>query len=499
MDIKILNKPICDFDGDILIVSHFEGMKQPRGHTTILDKVLQGIITDMINHQEITGKLGETVVFHTFNKIPARRVMVLGLGEKTKFNLDTIRKAAGAAIKKALKSKAKSIGTVIYGTDLKDIDFAEASQAIIEGTILGIYKFKEYKNRPDDIEPTQFSIIESNKDRIKAIKKGTGLGKILAESQNIARDLINEPANNLTPERLFLRINDYIKKLKLSKAIEVKALRRPELKKLKMGALLSVAQGSSNEPYFISLRIKNSKKPLTALIGKTVTFDSGGISLKPAKGMETMKGDMAGGAAVLGTTLALARVGAKVNLLTILPAVENLPSRTASRPGDIVRAMNNKAIEIISTDAEGRLTLADAICYSQNKGAKYIIDIATLTGGCVVTFGDLTAAIMGNNPGLINRLLKISNSTGEKFWELPLFEEYAKQIESDVADIKNSGGRKAHTITAGIFLKEFVEDAIWLHIDIAGKEMAEEEDFYTPEGGTGFGVRSLYQLIISLN
>ena len=397
-----------------------------------------------------------------------------------------------------LKLKAQKVGTVVYGAGQKGIDLYHASQAIIEGTLLGIYKFQVYKNKPEDTEPAEFIVIEPNRTRIKTIEKGLNTGRLLAESQNIARDLTNEPANNLTPEKLLLRIKEYIKNFKLSRIIELKALRKPELKKLGMGALLSVAQGSSNDPVFITLRIKNSKKPLTALIGKTVTFDSGGISLKPAKGMETMKGDMAGGAVILGTTLALTRAGIKTNLLTILPAVENLPSRTASRPGDIVRAMNNKTIEIISTDAEGRLTLADAICYAQESGAKYIVDIATLTGGCVVTFGDLTAAVMGNDRKLVNRLLGISKWTGERFWELPLFDEYAKQIKSIVADIKNSGGRKAHTITAGMFLKEFIEKTRWLHIDVAGKEIAEQESFYTPKGGTGFGVRSLYQFISSL-
>ncbi|GAI71786.1 unnamed protein product [marine sediment metagenome] len=294
-------------------------------------------------------------------------------------------------------------------------------------------------------------------------------------------------------------IKAIIKNAGLEKIIEYNCLNKTDIKKLKMGALISVAQGSDNEPKFIILRIKNSKKPLICLIGKTVTFDTGGISLKPPANMGLMKGDMSGGAAVIGTTLALAKAKTKLNLMTIIPAVENMPSAKASRPGDIVRAMNNKTIEIISTDAEGRMTLADAICYAEKKKAKIIIDIATLTGGCIIALGDIAGAVMGNDQKLIANLLSVSKETGEKFWQLPLFEEYKEQIKTDVADIKNSGGRKASAITAGLFLQAFVKNSKWLHIDIAGKEITEKESFYTPKGGTGFSVRTLFEFLWRLD
>ena len=231
------------------------------------------------------------------------------------------------------------------------------------------------------------------------------------------------------------------------------------------------------------------------MIGKTVTFDSGGISIKPSAGMGQMKGDMAGGAVAIGTTLALARAKHRINLMTIIPAVENMPSGSAYRPGDIVQAMNGKTIEIVSTDAEGRLTLADAIVYAEKKDASIIVDIATLTGGCAVALGNSIAAIMGNDQESIDRVIKSSKLAGEGFWQLPLYGDYNKLIKSEVADLKNSGGRYASTITAGLFLQAFVNKAKWIHIDVAGKELADKRDFYTPVGGTGFGVRTLYEFL----
>jgi leucyl aminopeptidase len=317
----------------------------------------------------------------------------------------------------------------------------------------------------------------------------------MANSQNIARDFINAPANNLTPGKLVIRLKKTISTLKLGRRLQYRLLKKNDLQRLAMGALLSVAQGSANQPRFVVLRYRGAKKPLVGLIGKTVTFDSGGISLKTPVGMEKMKGDMAGGAAAIGATLALATLRAKVNLMTIIPAVENMPSGSASRPGDVVWAMNNKSIEIISTDAEGRMTLADALCYAEKQKAKIIIDIATLTGGCVVALGDITAAVMGNNQTLIDKLLTITRQTGEKMWQLPLSTEYEEQIKSTIADMKNSGGRKASSITAGLFLKNFVDKANWLHIDMAGKEISEREKFYTQKGGTGYGVRTIVDFI----
>jgi len=498
MKIKILNQSITNFHGDIIIVNLFEGIKLPGGATGAVDKALDGMITKLIKNKEITGKLGECVVLHTFGKIKPDKVLIVGLGKSSEFGLEQIRKASGAAAKQARKTKAKKVGTVVHGAGIRGLEPGAAAQALIEGTLLALYDFKEYK-KPEQSNIEEFSVVEMDKQKNKSFQKGIETGKILAESQNIARNLINEPSNNLTPKKLDQRIKSIIKNAGLEKIIGYNCLNKTDIKKLKMGALISVAQGSDNEPKFIILRIKNPKKPLICLIGKTVTFDSGGISLKPSANMGLMKGDMSGGASVIGATLALAKAKTKLNLMTIIPAVENMPSAKASRPGDVVRAMNNKTIEIISTDAEGRMTLADAICYAEKKKAKIIIDIATLTGGCIVALGDIAGAVMGNDQKLIDNLLSVSKNTGEKFWQLPLFEEYKEQIKTDVADIKNSGGRKASAITAGLFLQSFVNNSKWLHIDIAGKEIAEKESFYTPKGGTGFGVRTLFEFLWRLD
>ncbi len=498
MKINVLNQSITDFDGDLAIVNLFEGVKTPGGATGAVDRALGGMISKLIKDGEITGKLAETVTVHTFDKIHPDRVMVVGLGKSDNFGLEAIRQAAGEAAKKARKTKAKKVGTIIHGAGIGGIEPDAAAQAVVEGTVLALYEFQEYKKSEDGIIQ-EFSLVEVDTAKIKNVQRGSERGAILAQSQNTSRDLINEPANSLTPKLLSQRIKKILKQTGLAERIEYHCLDKTELKKLGMGALLAVAQGSTNEPQFIILRLKNPGKPLVALIGKTVTFDSGGISLKPSAKMELMKGDMAGGAVVLGTLLALARAQSKANIMVIIPAVENLPSGTASRPGDVVKAMNGKTIEIISTDAEGRLTLADAICYAERAKAQVIVDIATLTGGCVVALGDITAAVMGNDQGLIDTALDVSKQTGERLWQLPLFDEYKEQIKSDIADLKNSGGRKASTITAGIFLQSFVDKAKWVHLDVAGKEITDEEKFYRLKGGTAFGVRTLFELVQRLS
>ncbi len=494
MKVKIYNQSILEFRGDVAIVNLFEGVKGPGGATGAVDKALNGIVKKMITSGEITGKLGETAIIHTFGRLNADKVLIVGLGKSDIFGPEEIRKASGAAITHARQINAKRVGSIVHGAGIGGLRPDSAAQSLIEGTMLALYEFEEYK-KPAEKKIREFAILELDKRKMQRFNKGAESGMILAQAQNSARDLINEPANNLTPKKLHRRLSSIIKHMEVEKTIEIECLNRAHMKKLGMNALLSVTQGSDNEPQFIILRMKNESRPLICLIGKTVTFDSGGLSLKQPAGMDRMKGDMSGGAAVIGATLALAQNKSKINLMTIIPAVENMPSGKASRPGDVVRAMNGKTIEIISTDAEGRMTLADAICYAEMEKAKIIIDIATLTGGCVVALGDVTAAVMGNNQKLIESLLDVSKQTGEKMWQLPLFDEYKKQIKSDIADMKNSGGRNASPITAGIFLQSFVDKAKWLHIDIAGKEIAEKKNFYTPLGGTGFGVRTLSEFL----
>lgn len=498
MKITIKHHSIIHFDCDTVIVNLFQGVKSPGGATGIVDKALGGVVSRLIKKHEITGKIGEVTSINTLGKMKAERVLVVGLGESRSFNLDRIRKAAGAAAQQARRQKAQDVATIVHGAGIGGLKAEDAAQALVEGSILALYRFSTYKKSSENDLRT-FTIVDIDKRKISRLQRGATRGEIIARSQNIARDLINEPANTMTPLKLHQRLQRTIKQLALSKTIQCQVLDKQEMRRLGMNALLSVSQGSTNNPQCIILRAKTAKKPLICLIGKTVTFDSGGISLKPANSMARMKGDMAGGAAVIGATLALAQTKTKMNLMSIIPAVENMPSGSASRPGDIVKAMNGKTIEIISTDAEGRMTLADSLCYAENKGAKVLVDIATLTGGCVVALGELTAAVMGNDQRLIDKLMAISELTGEKHWQLPLFDEYKALIKSTIADVKNAGGRQASAITAGIFLSNFVEKARWLHIDIAGKEFTEKPSHYTPAGGTGFGVRTLFQLVKALS
>ncbi len=489
MKIKVINRSILDFDGDLVIVNLFEGVKEPGGATGAVNRALGKALSKAILHGEFTGKRGETLIIHTLGKIKARRVMIVGLGKPSSFGLEDIRKAAGAAALAAKKARLKTIATIVHGGG---IDPEQCARATAEGMILALYEFTEYK-KSETAGIGSIAVFESNRGKYPMIKRGIETGQIIAEAQNISRDLSNEPANNLTPLLLGRRVKAILKEQGLNKKISCAILGPGELARKRMGALLSVSQGSVHEPQFITLRYKNSNRPLICLIGKTVTFDSGGISLKDPEGMQRMKGDMSGGGVVFAVMTALARTGSKANVMALIPAVENMPSGSASRPGDVVKAMNGKTIEIISTDAEGRMTLADAICYAQSQGAKIIIDIATLTGGAMIAFGDVTAAVMGNDARLIEKLITIAHDTGERMWELPLFEEYEEKIKSDVADLKNSGGRGGAPITAGVFLKAFVKDARWVHIDIAGKEFAESEKFYQPRTATGFGVRTLFE------
>ena len=492
MTINILNYSILKYRGDVLIVNLFEGVKKPAGATGAVDKALNGAITRAIARGETTGKLGETIVIHTLGKLPADKVVVVGLGPVNSFQETEIRKASASAILQARKLKARKVGTIVHGAGIGGIPPERAAQVLAEGMVLALYEFTLYKAGSDPVI-TDISVIETDRTKTKKFASGLALGKIIAESQNISRDLTNLPANDLTPERFDKAIGAIFKTHGVQNKISRKSYGPKEIRAMKMGALLSVSQGSENHPRFIVLKYGKAPKPKVCLIGKTVTFDSGGISIKPSEGMSRMKGDMSGGGVVVATLVALARANIKTDVWAIVPAVENLPSGRASRPGDVVRAMNGKTIEIISTDAEGRMTLADALCFAEKNGAGLIVDIATLTGASMVAFGDVTSAVMGNDQPAIDRLLDAARIAGERMWPLPLFEEYEEKIKSDIAEVKNAGVREGGAITAGLFLKAFVAKARWVHIDIAGREIADREKYFQPRGGTGHGVRTLFE------
>ncbi len=481
-------------ESDCLVLTLSEGEK-PSGVVRQADDALDGAISGLLSDGELRGELDQVSVLHTYGRLPTKKVVVVGVGKPSQLSPDRLRQASGTSLRKAREIGAKKISAPLPQAHLEGVGDGDLSQVFVEGAILGLYRFGKYKEEVEERKVEKLTILEPDKKRMKQIERGIHRGEVLATSQNWARDLVNEPGNSMTPSALAARAEE----LSRASGLSIDVLERKDMEKLGMGGLLGVARGSDEPPKLVVMRHGTDERlPLIALVGKGVTFDSGGISIKPSDKMSAMKGDMAGGAAVLGAMRAISQLQPKIRVVGIVPATENMPSGHALKPGDIITCLNGKTVEIISTDAEGRLILADALAYAVELGASKILDIATLTGGCVVALGNLTSALTGNDQELIDILLGLSRRTGEKTWQLPLFEEYKEQLKSDVADLKNSGGRPASTITGGMFLKEFVGNTPWVHMDIAGKELSEHEKGYSVKGATGVGTRTLAELVCEL-
>ncbi len=498
MQIKAKIGNIKRVRADAIIMCVYENMKRPRGDLSTINKALNGTVSDLIHNGEIKGKLGEVTVIHSLGKITAGRVVTVGLGKRNEITLDKIRTAT-SDVCRALKSKgAKHVAMMALGTCSGTLGVRETGQAIAEGAILGSYTFRKHMTTKDETgELEAMTIIDRSRTVVTALQQGISEGIILAEAANLARDLVNEPANFMTPAQLAAEAEKMAGKNKL----EVKIYERDEVQKMGMGAFLGVAQGSHQPPKFIVLKYNGSesKDIDIALVGKGLTFDSGGISLKPAENMGDMKGDMAGGASVIGAMSAISQLKPKINVMAIIAATENMPGGGALKPADVLKAMNGKTIEVDNTDAEGRLTLADAICYANKQGAKRIVDIATLTGGCVTALGDVTTGGFTNNQELLDAVIKAGKEVGDKIWQLPLFEEYKEQNKSLVADIKNSGGKPASPITAALFVGEFAGETPWVHLDIAGTSDIDKNRGYYIKGATGVPTRTLVKLVLSLS
>jgi leucyl aminopeptidase len=497
MRIQVLAADILKLQVDGLIVNLFDGTKEPGGATGAVDKALGGAITQLIADKEIKGKLNEATLIHTMGKIPAKRVVVAGLGKAEELTPDKIRQTVSEACRLLRNKEAKKVASIIHGAGAGGIEPARAAQAIAEGAILGLYAFNKHKTKePEHSEIEELLLVEKNKEKVHALEQGVLLGKVIAEASCFARDLVNEPSNSMTPSDLA----EMAKKSASELGMECTVLDREQIKELGMGGLLGVARGSQEPPKLIVLQYKGrSSTPKTlGLIGKGITFDSGGISIKPSDGMGDMKGDMSGAAAVIATMRAIAQLKPKINVTAVVPATENLPSGTAYKPGDILKSMSGKTIEIISTDAEGRLILADALCYARKQGLSPLIDVATLTGACHIALGDLCSGVFTNNQELADRVIRVSKEAGECLWQMPMNEEYKQQNKSDVADIKNTGGRYGGAITAAQFLAEFSEDTPWVHLDIAGTALAKNGSGYTVKGATGVPVRTLVNLALDM-
>jgi len=498
MEINVTIGDISKVKTDAIVVSFFEETPQLEGNLEAVDKALDGAVSQLISQGEIKGKLHEITMVHSLGKLPAARVVIAGLGKQSELTVDKVRRITAETCRLLQQKGIENIVTAAQGAGVADISLEVAAQAITEGALLGTYSFRKHMTKEaEHSEIKQLTIVDADETRLTGLEQGCNLGRVLAEATNLARDMVNEPSNYMTPSQMA----EVAKRLADNYGLELKVLEREQMQELGMGALLGVAQGSVETPKFITLHYKGSDSDEIdlALVGKGITFDSGGISIKPSEKMEEMKGDMAGGAAAMAAISAIAQLKPKVNAIAIIPATENLPSGSAQKPGDVVMAMNGKTIEVINTDAEGRLILADALGYANKLGAKHIIDVATLTGAMVIALGDVYTGAFGNNQELMDKVIAAGAEGGELIWQMPMSEEYKEQIKSEVADIKNIGGRQAGAITAAQFLAEFTGDTPWVHLDIAGTSMSERERGYLMKGATGVPVRTLVNLVLSLS
>jgi len=495
MDIRVERGDIGQYKADAIVVNLFEGVTSPGGGTGAVDRALDAAISRVISEGHCRGKDGEVTLIHALGKVPSHRVVVAGLGKSDKFTLDTVRSVSAGVARYLRRARCETAATITHGAGIAGLDPEACAQAIAEGTLLGIYQFRRHKKPDEDaVELKELVLVEHDEARLEALRRGVERGVALAEAANFARDLANEPSNVLTPTELANRASAWAK----DAGLECEVFDKSWMEQQKMGALLGVAQGSEQPPKFIVIRYKGGGSMHLALVGKGITFDTGGISIKPAAGMEEMKGDMSGAAAVIAAIGAIARLKPAINVTAIAPCTENMPSGTAIKPGDVLRAMTGTTIEVLNTDAEGRLILADGLGYAMAQSPDAIVDVATLTGAISIALGNVATGAMTNSAPLYQRVRQAADAAGEKVWELPMFDEYKEQIKSDVADIKNTGGRGAGSITAAFFLKEFVGETPWVHLDIAGVDFYEKEKGVIVKGASGIPVRTLVHLALEL-
>ncbi len=498
MKFNVATGKIQDIESDMLILPYFSDDRKVTGKLMDYDETQKGQMQKLLDWKDIKAKYKEFTMFYNDGRGP-KRTLVIGLGEKKDFTTDRLRSVIAIAARNCRRINGSTM--CVYAHENLGLPPEDYSRCVIEGFLLGLYKFEKY------IKGESFSwltveklilAIDRAKDKI-SVEKGFSEGFIISGATNFARDLVNEPACFLTPAKF----SEYAESVAKEFAIDFQVLEKEDMEKLGMGGILAVTRGSFEPPKMVIMRYNNNPGgKVIGLVGKGITFDSGGVGLKSGSGMFRMNCDMAGAAAVLGCVKAVAQMKLECNILAVMPLCENMPDGKAYKMSDIVTSYEGKTIEIIHTDAEGRLILADALTYAHRHGAHLLIDLATLTGGIVVALGHQTTGIMGTDQDIVANLIIAGNKTGELLWQLPLYPEYKMQIKSDVADLENDGGRSASSITAAIFLKEFTGGLPWAHLDIAGTAVTDEEIMiylknpYLPkEGGTGVGVRTLYHFI----
>ncbi|MGH9940530.1 MAG: leucyl aminopeptidase [Blastocatellia bacterium] len=489
MEVKADSRQFHEIECDALAVAVFEGEKPEDGALAEINKRSNGLIASLIETREFTGKSGESAYVHNPGEMKARRLLLVGAGKKEEVTTDGIRKIAGMAARTLRGKKARSFALLRRS----QLPIGESAQAATEGALISLFDPDKYHTSDKMENQLETMILVAPGADPDDVQRAIERGRIIAEATNFAREVINEPANVMTPTELARRAGEVAKDY----GLEIDVLDEARMKDLGMGAFLGVAQGSAEPAKIIVLTYspKTESAETIAIVGKGVTFDTGGISIKPSDGMEKMKYDMAGGATTIGAMRAIAQLKPPVKVIGIVPTTENMPGGRAQRPGDVVRAMSGKTIEVINTDAEGRLILADAVAYARKLGATKIVDLATLTGAVSVALGDVYVALLGTDQSWVDQVLAAGKKAGEKIWQLPLDKDYREQIKSEIADIKNVGGRKAGTITGAYFIREFVEDTPWAHLDIAGAAWNENGKPHLAVGPTGVCLRTLVNLV----
>jgi leucyl aminopeptidase len=487
---------------ELLAVGQFSDAKGLDKVSAELNRKLDGAIERLIKLGDFKGKDGTSAIVYGNANIGAKRVLLVGLGESKKATLDTIRKAAAHASNKAVSMKAGTTSLALHRAFGGRFDQVKMGQACAEGAYFGSYRYDEFVTNNEDgrLGRLGVEVIDSDAGKTRKLNKGIISGIIIGQAQSYARTLMNRPANMINPVKLAAAAKEVAGGFK---SLSCTVFDEKQLAAKGMGGILAVGSGSENKPRLIVLKYTpagrvNSRLPTVGLIGKAITFDSGGISIKPAPNMDQMKLDKTGGIAVLCTLKAVAEMGLGVRVLGLIPSAENMPSGTSYRPGDIITTFSGKTVEVQNTDAEGRMIMCDALHYADKEKCDIIIDIATLTGACKVALGSYMAGLMGNDEKLIKQLQRAAVESGEKVWPMPSGEEYAKEMKSKIADLKNIGSKWGGACTAAAFLRQFIGEKKWAHLDIAGVEIFEKATEYSAEGSSGFGVRLLTSYLMGL-
>ena len=493
MVVRYIDVETLKHETPMLAVGVFEGTETLSGWLEIIDRALGGVILRVLSSGDFRGKSGEELVLYGPENTGLKRLLLIGLGQPDKFDSESVRRAAGRAVRVAERMRLGSLSISLDA--FSDFDTASTAQAAAEGAVLAAWKFRELKtDKPTGTsDVTTLDILGS--DDAAEVSRAVETGAKIADAANFARALQSRPGNVATP----FHLAEEAERMAAQVGLDITVFDERRMLDEGMHAILAVSRGSQEEARLIVMTHNGGedREPPLVLVGKGLTFDAGGISLKPPKGMEDMKFDMSGGAAVIGAMKAIAELGIPANVVGIVPASENLPSGNALKPGDVIDTLAGKTVEVINTDAEGRLILADALCYGAQLHPAAMVDCATLTGAVVIALGHQAAAVLGNQQGLIDELISAGKSSGERCWPLPLWDDYREQLDSETADLSNVGGRPAGSITAAKFLSEFVGDTPWAHLDIAGTAYGDGKLPYQRKGAYGFPTRMLIHWVRS--